>query len=163
MPEDAWLNPVNLFSEAALRPAFCGRWTKLGSLWTWWAAPLSALSWELCMQRRRAAVGWGSGLGSGLWYVHFITDTFSYLLKQSEIHIVLQKFLVHSYLTSSGFVQGMTSYFKKILDLTYPVTSMFSGASFNYSISSVFKDKQIEVCFFTPSLSQMETGVLGNL
>ncbi|KAM7018909.1 patatin-like phospholipase domain-containing protein 7 isoform 1-T1 [Tautogolabrus adspersus] len=38
----------------------------------------------------------------------------------------------------------MTSYFKKILDLTYPITSMFSGASFNSGISSVFKDKQIE-------------------
>ncbi|MEQ2171614.1 hypothetical protein GOODEAATRI_012641 [Goodea atripinnis] len=46
---------------------------------------------------------------------------------------------------SSSRMRGMTSYFKKILDLTYPVTSMFSGASFNYSISSVFKDKQIEV------------------
>lgn len=39
----------------------------------------------------------------------------------------------------------MTSYFKKILDLTYPVTSMFSGASFNSGIGSVFKGKQIEV------------------
>uniref|UniRef100_A0A8C5A3T4 Patatin like phospholipase domain containing 7 n=1 Tax=Gadus morhua TaxID=8049 RepID=A0A8C5A3T4_GADMO len=38
----------------------------------------------------------------------------------------------------------MTSIFKKVLDLTYPVTSMFSGASFNSSISSVFKGKQIE-------------------
>ncbi|XP_075885209.1 patatin-like phospholipase domain-containing protein 7 [Nelusetta ayraudi] len=38
----------------------------------------------------------------------------------------------------------MTSVFKKVLDLTYPVTSMFSGASFNSSISSVFKGKQIE-------------------
>ncbi|XP_063050901.1 patatin-like phospholipase domain-containing protein 7 isoform X2 [Engraulis encrasicolus] len=38
----------------------------------------------------------------------------------------------------------MTSMFAKILDLTYPVTSMFSGASFNNSISSVFKGKQIE-------------------
>lgn len=35
--------------------------------------------------------------------------------------------------------------FKKILDLTYPVTSMFTGASFNSSISALFKDKQIEV------------------
>ncbi|XP_042071278.1 patatin-like phospholipase domain-containing protein 7 isoform X2 [Haplochromis burtoni] len=42
------------------------------------------------------------------------------------------------------WAMGMTSYFKKILDLTYPVTSMFSGASFNSSISSVFKNKQIE-------------------
>uniref|UniRef100_A0A673HXN1 lysophospholipase n=1 Tax=Sinocyclocheilus rhinocerous TaxID=307959 RepID=A0A673HXN1_9TELE len=38
----------------------------------------------------------------------------------------------------------MTSVFKKMLDLTYPVTSMFSGASFNSSINAVFKDKQIE-------------------
>lgn len=35
--------------------------------------------------------------------------------------------------------------FKKILDLTYPVTSMFTGASFNSSISALFKGKQIEV------------------
>ncbi|XP_047425884.1 patatin-like phospholipase domain-containing protein 7a [Mugil cephalus] len=38
----------------------------------------------------------------------------------------------------------MTSVFKKVLDLTYPVTSMFSGAAFNYGISTVFKSKQIE-------------------
>ncbi|XP_061763927.1 patatin-like phospholipase domain-containing protein 7a isoform X3 [Nerophis ophidion] len=38
----------------------------------------------------------------------------------------------------------MTSVFKKVLDLTYPVTSMFSGAAFNSSISNVFKSKQIE-------------------
>ncbi|XP_062398636.1 patatin-like phospholipase domain-containing protein 7 isoform X2 [Sardina pilchardus] len=38
----------------------------------------------------------------------------------------------------------MTSMFKKILDLTYPVTSMFSGASFNNGVSAVFKGKQIE-------------------
>ncbi|XP_066513398.1 patatin-like phospholipase domain-containing protein 7 [Hoplias malabaricus] len=36
------------------------------------------------------------------------------------------------------------SMFKRILDLTYPVTSMFTGASFNSSIGGVFKDKQIE-------------------
>lgn len=35
--------------------------------------------------------------------------------------------------------------FAKVLDLTYPVTSMFSGAAFNSSISNVFKSKQIEV------------------
>lgn len=35
--------------------------------------------------------------------------------------------------------------FKKVLDLTYPVTSMFSGAAFNSGISNVFKSKQIEV------------------
>ncbi|AWP15102.1 putative patatin-like phospholipase domain-containing protein 7 [Scophthalmus maximus] len=38
----------------------------------------------------------------------------------------------------------MTSVFKKILDLTYPVVSMFSGAAFNSGISNVFKSKQIE-------------------
>ncbi|CAM4543410.1 unnamed protein product [Leuciscus chuanchicus] len=36
------------------------------------------------------------------------------------------------------------SIFRKITDLTYPVTSMFTGASFNSSISAVFQDKQIE-------------------
>ncbi|XP_058861582.1 patatin-like phospholipase domain-containing protein 7 [Acipenser ruthenus] len=38
----------------------------------------------------------------------------------------------------------MTSWFKKVLDLTYPITSMFSGASFNSGLSSIFKSKQIE-------------------
>ncbi|KAG5834185.1 hypothetical protein ANANG_G00258800 [Anguilla anguilla] len=38
----------------------------------------------------------------------------------------------------------MTSVFKKVLDLTYPVTSMFSGAAFNSGINAVFKGKQIE-------------------
>ncbi|XP_066436174.1 patatin-like phospholipase domain-containing protein 7 isoform X2 [Eleutherodactylus coqui] len=38
----------------------------------------------------------------------------------------------------------MTSVFKKVLDLTYPITSMFSGAAFNNGISCIFKDKQIE-------------------
>ncbi|XP_067106176.1 patatin-like phospholipase domain-containing protein 7a isoform X1 [Osmerus mordax] len=38
----------------------------------------------------------------------------------------------------------MTSVFKKVLDLTYPITSMFSGAAFNSSIANVFKGKQIE-------------------
>uniref|UniRef100_A0AAQ4PX27 lysophospholipase n=1 Tax=Gasterosteus aculeatus aculeatus TaxID=481459 RepID=A0AAQ4PX27_GASAC len=42
------------------------------------------------------------------------------------------------------WAMDMTSYFKKILDLTYPVTSMFSGASFNSGLRSVFKGKQIE-------------------
>lgn len=35
---------------------------------------------------------------------------------------------------------------KTILDLTYPITSMFSGTGFNSSISSIFRDRQIEVC-----------------
>lgn len=34
---------------------------------------------------------------------------------------------------------------KTILDLTYPITSMFSGAGFNSAISSIFRDRQIEV------------------
>ncbi|KAJ7396508.1 Patatin-like phospholipase domain-containing protein 7 [Pitangus sulphuratus] len=38
----------------------------------------------------------------------------------------------------------MNSVFKTILDLTYPITSMFSGAAFNSSINNIFKDKQIE-------------------
>lgn len=41
--------------------------------------------------------------------------------------------------------QGMTSVVRTMLDLTYPITSMFSGAGFNNSICSVFKDRQIEV------------------
>lgn len=39
----------------------------------------------------------------------------------------------------------MNSVFKTVLDLTYPITSMFSGSAFNTSISNVFEDKQIEV------------------
>ncbi|KFU87141.1 Patatin-like phospholipase domain-containing protein 7, partial [Chaetura pelagica] len=38
----------------------------------------------------------------------------------------------------------MNSVLKTILDLTYPITSMFSGAAFNKSINNIFKDKQIE-------------------
>uniref|UniRef100_A0A672U5I1 lysophospholipase n=1 Tax=Strigops habroptila TaxID=2489341 RepID=A0A672U5I1_STRHB len=38
----------------------------------------------------------------------------------------------------------INSVFKTILDLTYPITSMFSGAAFNNSINNIFKDKQIE-------------------
>uniref|UniRef100_A0A8C7BBK7 Patatin like phospholipase domain containing 7 n=1 Tax=Neovison vison TaxID=452646 RepID=A0A8C7BBK7_NEOVI len=40
--------------------------------------------------------------------------------------------------------EDMTSMVKTVLDLTYPITSMFSGAGFNSSICSVFKDRQIE-------------------
>ncbi|MBN3299372.1 PLPL7 protein, partial [Amia calva] len=42
------------------------------------------------------------------------------------------------------WAREMTSVFKRVLDLTYPVTSMFTGASFNNSISAVFKGRQIE-------------------
>nr|XP_015204594.1 PREDICTED: neuropathy target esterase-like isoform X2 [Lepisosteus oculatus] len=40
--------------------------------------------------------------------------------------------------------KSMNSVFKTVLDLTYPITSMFSGSAFNTSISKVFEDKQIE-------------------
>ncbi|XP_054440072.1 patatin-like phospholipase domain-containing protein 7 isoform X2 [Pteronotus mesoamericanus] len=42
------------------------------------------------------------------------------------------------------WAEDMTSMVKTVLDLTYPITSMFSGAGFNSSICSVFKDRQIE-------------------
>uniref|UniRef100_G1RCR4 lysophospholipase n=1 Tax=Nomascus leucogenys TaxID=61853 RepID=G1RCR4_NOMLE len=42
------------------------------------------------------------------------------------------------------WAEGMMSMMKAALDLTYPITSMFSGAGFNSSICSVFKDRQIE-------------------
>jgi len=38
----------------------------------------------------------------------------------------------------------MTSLWKKIVDLTYPVTAMFSGKAFNKGIENVFKEVQIE-------------------
>ncbi|KAJ8260961.1 hypothetical protein COCON_G00166840 [Conger conger] len=52
----------------------------------------------------------------------------------------------HSRMTvrAREWAMEMTSVFKKFLDLTYPVTSMFSGAAFNSSINAVFKGKQIE-------------------
>lgn len=40
----------------------------------------------------------------------------------------------------------MTSVVEPVLDLTYPVTSMFTGSAFNRGIHRVFQDKQIEVC-----------------
>lgn len=43
------------------------------------------------------------------------------------------------------FTQAMNSVFKTVLDLTYPITSMFSGSAFNSSIYKVFQDKQAEV------------------
>ncbi|RWS04783.1 neuropathy target esterase sws-like protein, partial [Dinothrombium tinctorium] len=39
---------------------------------------------------------------------------------------------------------GMTSYWRQILDLTYPVAAMFTGEAFNRSIYEVFGDRQIE-------------------
>jgi lysophospholipid hydrolase len=38
----------------------------------------------------------------------------------------------------------MNSYGKQIMDLTYPVTSMFTGNAFNKSIRDVFGERQIE-------------------
>ncbi|KAM4751337.1 patatin-like phospholipase domain-containing protein 6 isoform 4-T4 [Anableps anableps] len=40
--------------------------------------------------------------------------------------------------------KAMNSVFKTVQDLTYPITSMFSGSAFNTSIYKVFQDKQIE-------------------
>uniref|UniRef100_A0A8C9P991 lysophospholipase n=1 Tax=Spermophilus dauricus TaxID=99837 RepID=A0A8C9P991_SPEDA len=42
------------------------------------------------------------------------------------------------------WAEDMMSVVKTILDLTYPITSMFSGAGFNSSICSIFRDRQIE-------------------
>ena len=38
----------------------------------------------------------------------------------------------------------MTSYWRQIIDLTYPMTSMFSGSTFNNLIEEVFGDQKIE-------------------
>ena len=38
----------------------------------------------------------------------------------------------------------MTVIYKQALDITYPVTSMFSGSAFNDRIEEVFENKQIE-------------------
>jgi lysophospholipid hydrolase len=38
----------------------------------------------------------------------------------------------------------MTQWWRQALDLTYPVTSMFSGAGFNKTLYDVFGDTQIE-------------------
>lgn len=43
-----------------------------------------------------------------------------------------------------GWSMGMTSYWRQILDLTYPSTAMFTGSAFNRSIYEVFGDIQIE-------------------
>ncbi|XP_059170135.1 patatin-like phospholipase domain-containing protein 7 isoform X2 [Physella acuta] len=65
---------------------------------------------------------------------------------------------------------GMTSLWKKIWDLTYPVTSMFTGWAFNESIETVFHDRQIEdlwipyFCITTNiSNSSMRVHSLGSL
>lgn len=143
-----------MFSGAALRLGSCGRWAMQGSPWTWWGEHPSALLWEPCMPRRRATVAWGSGLESGPWWVEskvMIWKVVLYFGMYTEVSKVFVSFIGRLnflsllYLVNFLCLQDMTSYFKKILDLTYPITSMFSGASFNSSISSVFKGKQIEV------------------
>lgn len=42
------------------------------------------------------------------------------------------------------YEQKMRSYRKQVFDLTYPVTSMFTGRAFNDLISEVFGNRQIE-------------------
>ncbi|XP_069087756.1 patatin-like phospholipase domain-containing protein 6 isoform X1 [Pleurodeles waltl] len=42
------------------------------------------------------------------------------------------------------WAKNMNSVFRTVLDLTYPITSMFSGSAFNASVYKVFQDKQIE-------------------
>ncbi|XP_039178861.1 patatin-like phospholipase domain-containing protein 7 isoform X2 [Crotalus tigris] len=42
------------------------------------------------------------------------------------------------------WAMNMNSVLKTVLDLTYPITSMFSGASFNNGVCDIFRDKQIE-------------------
>lgn len=49
----------------------------------------------------------------------------------------------------------MNSVFKTVLDLTYPITSMFSGSAFNTSIYKVFQDKQAEVIFSVQHLNSV--------
>ncbi|XP_064416365.1 patatin-like phospholipase domain-containing protein 6 [Latimeria chalumnae] len=42
------------------------------------------------------------------------------------------------------FTKAMNSVVKQVLDLTYPITSLFSGTSFNSVIYNILKDRQIE-------------------
>ncbi|XP_048358181.1 patatin-like phospholipase domain-containing protein 6 isoform X4 [Sphaerodactylus townsendi] len=42
------------------------------------------------------------------------------------------------------WTKSMNLVFATVLDLTYPITSMFSGSAFNASIHKVFQDRQIE-------------------
>ncbi|XP_030853338.1 patatin-like phospholipase domain-containing protein 7 [Strongylocentrotus purpuratus] len=43
-----------------------------------------------------------------------------------------------------GFCKDFGSLWKRVIDLTYPSTAMFTGHNFNKSISDLFGDKQIE-------------------
>lgn len=42
------------------------------------------------------------------------------------------------------YLKKMTQWWRQILDLTYPMTSMFSGRDFNQTIKSTFGDTYIE-------------------
>lgn len=42
------------------------------------------------------------------------------------------------------FIKKMTKWFLQLLDLTYPITSMFSGREFNKTIRDTFGDVTIE-------------------
>ena len=42
------------------------------------------------------------------------------------------------------FCTNMSKLWRKIIDLTYPATAMFSGSGFNHEIYSVIGDKQVE-------------------
>lgn len=46
--------------------------------------------------------------------------------------------------TAREFTKDMNQLFKKILDLTYPMTAMFTGSFLNHDVESVFQDCQIE-------------------
>lgn len=46
--------------------------------------------------------------------------------------------------TSIHCLQKMTKWFLQLLDLTYPITSMFSGREFNKTIRDTFGDVAIE-------------------
>lgn len=56
-----------------------------------------------------------------------------------------------------SFLQSMNSVFATVLDLTYPITSMFSGSAFNTSIHKVFQDKQIEVSFSQQHRNELQS------
>lgn len=47
------------------------------------------------------------------------------------------------YLNTKHF-QKMTQWWRQILDLTYPMTSMFSGSDFNQTIKGTLNDTYIE-------------------
>ncbi|MEE6469338.1 hypothetical protein FKM82_008586 [Ascaphus truei] len=47
-------------------------------------------------------------------------------------------------LRASNWSQMMTSLPRTALDLTYPITSLFSGSAFNFSLRSVFGERQIQ-------------------